>query len=159
MATVGSQPPPHRAYAGLVATFAGGMTSASALAHLLRREGPEPTPLHLVLLALATFKVARTVSRDDVTSFIREPFVQGEPSEPEAEEPVETGDVRQAIGELLTCTRCTGVWSAASIATLDVLAPRLGRLAIWSLALAGANDWLEAGFAALTAKANALERG
>jgi hypothetical protein len=40
----------------------------------------------------------------------------------------------------------------------DVLAPRLGRVLTWSLALAAANDWIAAGFAALTAKANALEQ-
>jgi len=31
-----------------------------------------------------------------------------------------------------------------------VLAPNFGRLLTWSLAAAGMNDWLQAGFAALT---------
>ena len=39
----------------------------------------------------------------------------------------------------------------------QILAPRFGRLLTWSLAAAGANDWLQAGFAALTAKANARD--
>jgi hypothetical protein len=38
-----------------------------------------------------------------------------------------------------------------------VLAPRFGRLLIWTLAAAGINDVLQAGVAALTRKANALE--
>jgi hypothetical protein len=37
-----------------------------------------------------------------------------------------------------------------------MLAPRSGRLLTWSLAAAGLNDWLQAGFSALTAKANNL---
>ena len=54
-------------------------------------------------LGAATFKAARTISRDEVASFIREPFVEGEAHEG-GEEPVETGDLRQAIGELVTCS-------------------------------------------------------
>jgi uncharacterized protein DUF1360 len=154
----GAPSPPYGAYGALVGAFAGGMGSVSVLARLLGRRGPEQTPLNLVVLGLAAFKAARTVSHDEVTSFIRRPFVKGEPDEPDAEEPLESGDVRQALGELLTCTRCTGVWTAAGVVTIDVLAPRLGRVAIWSLALAAVNDWLEAGFAALTAKANVLEQ-
>jgi hypothetical protein len=64
-----------------------------------------------------------------------------------------TGDVRQALGELVTCSRCGGTWAAAALATTQILAPRFGRLLTWSLAAAGANDWLQAGFSALTAKA------
>jgi hypothetical protein len=88
-----------------------------------------------------------------VASFIRAPFVEGED-----EEPVETGGVQQAIGELVTCSRCVGTWAAAGLATTQILAPRFGRLLTWSLAAAGANDFLQAGFVALTRKANELER-
>ena len=56
----------------------------------------------------------------------------------------------QAMGELVTCSRCVGTWAAAGLATTQVLAPRFGRLLTWSLAAAGANDFLQAGFAALT---------
>jgi hypothetical protein len=38
------------------------------------------------------------------------------------------------------------------------LAPRFGRLLTWSLAAPGVNDWLQAGFAVLSEKANELER-
>ena len=86
---------------------------------------------------------------------MREPFVEGQAHEGD-EEPLETGDLRQAIGELVTCSRCVGTWAAAGLAVSQILAPRFGRLLTWSLAAAGANDWLQAGFAALTAKANNL---
>jgi hypothetical protein len=44
------------------------------------------------------------------------------------------------------------------LATSQILAPRFGGLLTWSLAAAGANDWLQAGFAALAHKSNELER-
>ena len=65
--------------------------------------------------------------------------------------------MRQAIGELVTCSRCGGTWAAAGLAVSQILSPRFGRLLTWSLAAAGANDWLQAGFAALTSKANELD--
>ena len=92
-----------------------------------------------------------------MTSFLREPFVAGTAHEGD-EEPVETGDFRQAIGELVTCSRCGGTWAAAALAMSQILAPRTGRLLTWSLAAAGINDWLQAGFAALTEKSSAEQR-
>jgi hypothetical protein len=108
------------------------------------------------VLGAATFKAARTITRDDVGSFIREPFVEGEAGEGR-EHAVETGDLRQAIGELVTCSRCVGTWVAGGLATTQILAPRFGRILTWTLAAAGLNDWLQAGFAALTKNANELE--
>jgi hypothetical protein len=148
--------PPYAAYAGIMATFAGGLAAAGAVAHLLDRDAGEHDALDLAVLGLATFKASRTISRDEVTSFLREPFVEGRAHEG-GEEPVESGDLRQAIGELVTCSRCIGTWVAAGLGATQVLAPRFGRLLTWSLAAAGANDFLQAGFSALTSKANELE--
>jgi Protein of unknown function (DUF1360) len=150
------KPRPYRAYAGIMGVFAGGLTAAGALARLLDREPREHTALDLAALSIATFKAARTLARDDVTSFIRDPFVEGQAGDGD-EQPVETGDLRQAIGELVTCSRCIGTWCAAGLASTQIVAPRFGRLLTWSLAAAGANDWLQAGFAAFTAKANEIQ--
>jgi hypothetical protein len=97
------------------------------------------------------------VAHDEVLSFLRQPFVQGEAYEGE-ETPLETGDARQAIGEMLTCSRCIGMWAAAGVVGLHTVAPRTGRLLTWSLAASAANDFLQAGFAAVTSKANELEQ-
>ncbi len=148
--------PPYRAYAAIMATYAGGLAAAGVLARVLDREPREHDALDLVVLALATFKASRTVARDEVTSFLREPFVEGAAHEG-GEDPVETGDIRQAIGELVTCSRCIGTWVAAGLGTTQLIAPRFGRVLTWSLAAAGANDWLQAGFTALTAKADELQ--
>jgi hypothetical protein len=149
-----STSPPNGAYAAITGVFVGGLGLAGVAARLLDRNPACQTPLDLVVLSAASFKAARTLARDEVTSFLREPFVKGDAHEGEMH-PVESGDYRQAIGELVTCSRCGGTWAAAGLATTQILAPRFGRLLTWSLAAAGINDWLQAGFAALTKKADA----
>jgi uncharacterized protein DUF1360 len=153
---VSTQSPPYGAYAQIMGTFAGGLAAAGALSRLLRRDPQCQTSLDLVVLSAATFKAAHTLSHDEVTSFLRQPFVRGDAHSGEDEEPVQ-GGIEQAIGELVTCTRCIGTWVAAGLAATQVIAPRFGRLLTWSLGAAAANDFLQAGFAVLTAKANELE--
>jgi hypothetical protein len=145
--------PPYGAYAAITGTFAGLLAAAGALGRLLDRDPQCQRALDLVVLDGATFKASRTLARDEVTSFIRQPFVRGEAHSGEGEEPVE-GGMAQAIGELVTCTRCVGTWAAAGLASTQILAPRFGRMLTWSLAAAAANDFLQAGFSALRARAN-----
>lgn len=149
--------PPYATYATLVAVFMAGMGGAGAVASARGRRPEQLTVLDLAVISAATFKAARTVAHDEVASFLRAPFVQGEAHEGD-EKPVEDGGTRQAIGELLTCSRCIGMWAAAGVAGLHTIAPRTGRLLTWSLAASAANDFLQAGFSALTAKANELEQ-
>ena len=139
-----------------MAAFGGGLAGAGALARVLGRDPYEHTTLDLAALALATFKAARTLSDDEVTSFLREPFVEGRAHEG-GEDPRETGGMRQAIGELVTCSRCVGTWIAAGLGATQIIAPRFGRVVTWTLGAAGLNDFLQAGFAALTNKSNEIE--
>ena len=113
--------PPYAAYAGIMSAYVGSLATAGAVAKLLDRDPREHSALDLALLGLATFKAARTVSRDGITSFLREPFVAGHANEG-AEDPVETGDLRQALGELVTCSRCIGTWIAAGLAGTEIVA-------------------------------------
>ena len=149
--------PPYPTYAALVGVFGAGLAGVGAVVSLLGRRPERLTALDLAVLSAATFKVSRTVAHDEVTSFLRAPFVQGEAHEGD-EEPVEDGGARQAIGELLTCSRCIGMWAAAGVVALHTVAPRTGRLVTWSFAASAANDVLQAGFAALVSKANELEQ-
>lgn len=148
--------PPYEAYAGISAAFLGGIAATGLLARALGRDLREQTTLDLTTLALATFKAARTVAHDEVASFIREPFVAGHAYHGTEERPAPRG-VRRAIGELVLCTRCVGTWTGAGLAGAQVLSPRFGRLLTWTLSAGAVNDFLQAAFAALTAKANALE--
>ena len=148
--------PPYEAYATIFGTFGALLAGAGALSRAVGRDPQCQTALDFVILAAASFKAARTVSRDKVTSFVREPFVEGHAHEG-GEEPVQTGDMHQAIGELVTCSRCIGTWVAAGMGAAQIVAPRFGRLLTWTLGAAGLNDFLQAGFAALTNKSNEIE--
>ena len=152
------QQPPYRAYAGIVAVFVAGLGAVSAAAAARDRPQSEIAPVDLALLGLATFKASRTVARDKVTSFVREPFVEGDAYDGEDEKPTHEGELRQAIGELVTCTRCIGVWLGAGLASTQILVPRTGRLLTTVLAAGALNDFLLAGFTALTNKSNELEQ-
>lgn len=143
--------PPYSAYAAITGSYASLLIAGAAASRRLERELPQTT-LDFVVLSAATFKLARTLSRDKVGSFVREPFVEGEAHDGK-ERPVASGDLRQALGELVTCTRCLGAWSSASLVTAQIAAPRLGRLATWALAAAAVNDWLQAGFSAASKRA------
>jgi len=145
--------PPYESYAAIMGTFVGGLVVAGAVARALDRDPQCHTALDFAVLGAAAFKAAHTLSHDEVTSFVRQPFVRGDAHSGEGEEPVQ-GGMEQAIGELVTCSRCAGTWVAAGLAVTQVIAPRFGRLLTWSLGAAAANDFLQAGFTALTEKAN-----
>jgi hypothetical protein len=148
--------PPYESYAVIAGTFAALLAGAGALGRALGRDPQCQTALDFAVLGAAAFKASRTLAHDRVGSFIREPFVEGEAYEGDEEEPAGEG-MRRAIGELVTCTRCVGTWTAAGLAATQVLAPRFGRLLTWSLAASAANDFLQAGFVALTEKASELQ--
>jgi Protein of unknown function (DUF1360) len=122
--------PPLGGYAVLMSVF---VTASSAFMLWLRRssrELPERiAPGDLALIAVATHKAARTLAKDRVTSVVRAPFTRleadGAPGEVE-ERPRGRG-LRRAIGELLTCPFCLGLWIATAFAAGLVVAPRPAR--------------------------------
>lgn len=151
---VSTQPakPPYEAYATIAGGFFGGLATVAALS----RRPPPHTVLEFAALAGATFKASRALSRERVGSFVRQPFVEGDAEIGEEEEPAGSG-LQRAIGELVTCPRCLGTWTAAGLASAQVLTPRFGRLLTWTLGASAANDFLQAAFTALCAKADRLD--
>lgn len=146
--------PPYASYAAIAATFLGGLTAAAAAARAVGRDPRELNALDLLTLSAATFKASRTISREKVAAFLREPFVEGEGVEAYAE-PTGTG-MQRALGELVTCTRCVGTWIAAGLGSAQILAPRFGRLLTWTLAAGAANDFLQTSFVALNRKSEEI---
>jgi hypothetical protein len=145
--------PPYEAYATIAGAFFGGLAAVAALS---RRAPPAGSLLDFVALSAATFKASRALSRERVGAFVRQPFVEGEADSGEDEQPAGEG-LQRALGELVTCPRCLGTWSAATLASTQLLTPRFGRLVTWTLGASAANDFLQSAFTALCAKANALE--
>ncbi len=107
-------------------------------------------------LGLATFALAKTVAREKIGTWVRDPFVEESP-EHKPEGPRGQG-LRHAVGELLTCPRCVGAWAALLVVGLRATSPRAGRLATTVLATSGINDFLQAGFRYATERADAAGR-
>jgi hypothetical protein len=127
------------------------MTLAAALvAGTRQRAAKDPiTTKELIPLAAATFAVSKAVARERIGTWVREPFVD----ESEGQNPKGTR-LQRAVGELLTCTRCVGTWSALGVVGLRVANPPAGRTLSVVLASSAANDWLQAGFKLLTEQTN-----
>ncbi len=152
-----SERPPYESYAAIAGAYGGLLAAVTLAGKALGRPAPKLGALEAAALGMASFKAARTLAREKVASFVRAPFVEGEAYEGEDEQPAGDG-FQQALGELLTCTRCVGTWSAAGLASLLVLTPRFGRLVVLVLDAGAVNDFLQAGFTALSAKCNALQQ-
>src|SRR5438552_1974273 len=121
---------PLRGYTLVMATYAAAAGAVAGIAKLTGRKLPErPATADVVMLAASTHKIARLLTKDAVTSPLRAPVTQFESVAGEAElaeRPRGTG-ARHALGELLICPFCTGVWVAGGLAAGLVFAPRLTR--------------------------------
>lgn len=139
-------------YAALSAGY-GALTGALLVA--ARSRGAKPVQPHeLPALGLATFALAKLVAKEKVESWVREPFLEERPN---GERRPKGRRLRYATGELLSCTRCVGSWSALGLVGLRLLRPREAGVVVPVLALAAANDWLQSGFTTLCAQANDLQ--
>jgi hypothetical protein len=140
-------------YAALSAGY-GALTGALVLT--ARSRGAQPIrPVELPALSLATFALAKLVAKEKVESWVREPFLE---ERPDGERRPKGRRLRYAIGELLSCTRCVGSWSALGLVGIRLLRPREASVVVPMLALAGANDWLQTGFTTLCAEANVAQQ-
>jgi hypothetical protein len=144
-------PAPVRAsdYAALSAGW-GALLGAVLVA--AREKGDEPVRAAEVLpLGVATFSLSKLVAKEKVDAWMRTPFVE---ERPDGRRPKGTG-LRYAVGELLTCTRCVGVWSALGLTALRVTHPREARVVNAVLGASAINDVAQAGFTWLCTRANA----
>jgi hypothetical protein len=119
------------------------------------RERPDPVVRNEIpALGLATFALAKMISKEKVETWVREPFVE---ETPHGRRPKGTR-LRYAVGELLTCTRCVGAWSSLGLVALRVTRPREAKVVTAVLATSALNDFLQTGFNWACAAANAAER-
>jgi hypothetical protein len=141
-------------YAKLNAAYAVLFAGVLAAAHQ-RRESDDAIPVReLVPLGAATFALSKVIAREKIGSWMREPFVE----QTDGERRPRGRRLRAAVGELVTCTRCVGAWSALGIVGLRVVEPRSGRIVANVLAASAANDWMQAGFKLLTSEVNKVEQ-
>jgi hypothetical protein len=150
-AYAGSADRPLGGYVRVMGVYGGAVGLASLL---LRRSGkrlPERIELaDIALLAVATHKASRLLTKEAVTSPLRAPFTRfdGVSGPNELQEEVRHPDgVKHALGELLTCPFCMAQWLATGFGFGLVVAPRLTRMVAAVLAVRAASDVLQYGYA------------
>ncbi|MBV8233331.1 MAG: DUF1360 domain-containing protein, partial [Planctomycetaceae bacterium] len=155
----GYEPSGDRPLGGYIALLGiyGALTGASALAvRSLRRELPARIePADIALLAVATHKLSRLLTKDPVTSPFRAPLTafEGQSGPAEVGERPRRRGFLHAAGELVTCPFCVGQWVATAFMTGLLLAPRLTRVVAAGMTVVAAADALNLGYNAAQQRA------
>jgi hypothetical protein len=121
---------PLRGYAVLMGAFASLSAAFAAWFRGSGRELPDRMDARdLALLTVATHKASRLVAKDRVTSAVRAPFTRFEYDDGpgEVSESARGRGLRRAVGELLVCPYCVGLWISAAFTAGLLVAPRLTR--------------------------------
>lgn len=136
-------------YALIVTTFLA-MTGASVARALRRGAAPERVPLtDTLLLGLAAARLSRLFTKEKVTRVVRAPFTEVDEgaSLDEVREHARGSGATRAIGELLTCPRCFGMWSSALLCAAYLWAPGPTRTASTILSASLISDLANVRFA------------
>ena len=135
-------------YAAISAIY-GALLAGTAVS---ARGKPAIPPHELPALAAASFALSKLVVKEKAESWMRRPFVDETQRKPKGRR------LRYAVGELLTCTRCMGAWSALGLVALRLHSPQAGRTVSTVLAASAGNDVLQALFTYLCAHATAEQK-
>jgi hypothetical protein len=151
--------PPFAAYATFAAVFHAAMACAVALAKRSGRELPQRVEAgDVVLIGTASYKLSRLIAKKKVTAFVRAPFTQleGKGGPAELEERPRGRGARRAIGELLVCPYCLGLWASGGFHAGLLFAPRATRFSASVLTAMSISDALQIAYRA--AEKRGLER-
>jgi hypothetical protein len=151
----GYAPPPERpplaAYATFATVFHGAMAGAVVAARRSGRDLPQHVEAgDIVLIGTASYKLSRLIAKKKVTAFVRAPFTElegkGGPAELE-ETPRGTG-LRRALGELLVCPYCLGLWASGGFHVGLLFVPRATRFSASVLSAMSISDFLQVAYKA-----------
>jgi Protein of unknown function (DUF1360) len=138
---------PVAGHLGAMGVYTGLVGAAAAAVRASGKELPQRIPLgDAVLMTIATFRTARRIAKDPVTSPLRAPFTSfvGASGEAElAEEVREHGGWKHAVGELVTCPFCLAQWVGTAMVFGYVTAPRATRLAALTMTMVAGSDVLQ----------------
>ena len=138
--------PPFAAYATFALVFNGALAGAVATAKRSGRDLPERVELQdLALIGAASYKLSRLVAKKKITSFVRAPFteLQGKGGPAELEEKARGSGLRRAVGELLICPYCLGLWASGAFHAGLLFAPRATRFTASVLSAMTISDFLQ----------------
>lgn len=143
--------PPLLPYLVLMSLFGTLVGAALAIAKRQGRELPESISAGQVLLVgTASHKLSRLVTKDKVTSPLRAPFteLEGKGGPAELEERSRGTGLRKAIGELLICPFCLGLWVVAAFSVGLVFSPRVTRFVASIFAALTVSDFFQIAYRA-----------
>jgi hypothetical protein len=143
--------PPLLAYATFATVFHAAMAGAVAAAKRSGRDLPERVDASdVVLIGTASYKLSRLVSKKKVTAFVRAPFteLEGRGGPAELEEKPRGHGLRRAVGELLVCPYCLGLWASGGFHAGLLLAPRATRFSASVLSAMAISDFLQVAYRA-----------
>jgi hypothetical protein len=142
--------PPFGAYAVFTTAFNTAFAGALAAA---ARSGRLPERVEagdVVLVGVATHKLSRMITKDRVMAFARAPFTEYQ--EPggagEVEERARGDGLRRAVGELLVCPYCLGLWTSAGMHAGLLFAPRVTRTVASTFTALAIADFLQIAYKA-----------
>ncbi len=137
--------PPFRTYAALTALFNGGYAGALVAGKRSGRLPRKVDPEDVLLIGTASHKLSRLIAKDKITSFLRAPFTEyeGRGGPAEVEERARGEGVRRAIGDLLICPYCLGLWSSGAFHVGLIFAPRTTRVVASTLTALTVSDFLQ----------------
>jgi uncharacterized protein DUF1360 len=142
--------PPFASFAGLTGVFNAAMGAAVVAA---ARSGRLPERIEtrdIVLIGIASHKLSRLIAKDKVTAFARAPFTEyqekGGPAE--VEESPRGDGLRRAVGELLVCPYCLGLWASGGFHAGMLFAPRATRFTASLFTGLTISDFLQIGYKA-----------
>jgi hypothetical protein len=143
--------PPFLPYLAFIAIFGSLVGAALLVAKREGRELPERVSAgELLLVGTASHKLSRLLSKDKVTSPLRAPFteLEGKGGPAELEESSRGTGLRKAIGELLVCPYCLGLWVVAAFSVGLIFAPRVTRFVASLFSALTISDFFQIGYKA-----------
>jgi hypothetical protein len=147
--------PPFIAYAATVGAFATVTAGALLAARQTGHELPERMgAADLASIGVASHKVSRLIAKDKVTAPFRAPFTEyeGDGGPGEVSERSRGKGAQRAVGELLTCPYCLGLWVVAAFSIGLLFAPRLTRFAASVFSALTISDFLQIAYKAAEEK-------
>jgi hypothetical protein len=145
-----SETPTERSDYALISITYAGLLAATAVS---ARGKPMIEPSEIAPLSAATFALAKLVVHEKAETWVRAPFLEetAEGKRPKGRR------LRYAVGELLSCTRCIGAWSAVALIGLRVHSPQTGRFVTNVLAVSAGNDFMQSAFSYICRAGNRLD--
>ncbi len=143
--------PPFLPYLAFMSAFTGLVAAALSVAKRRGRELPARVEVgELLLIGTASHKLSRVLAKDKVTSPLRAPFteLEGKGGPAELEERSRGTGVRKAVGELLICPYCLGLWIVAAFSVGQIFAPRVTRFVASLFAALTISDFFQIAYKA-----------